>query len=87
MTELKPLNWEWPLTHSERIAELQEALKDESFLLHKDNIQAAIAYHKELDPNALCDPKFVHFQNGQEVEEPDSGCLSYWAEVGNSPAL
>ena len=82
-------DWKWPLTHNERIAELEEILRDDHHEPSWENIRAAIEFHRKFDGEALCDahPQ-VRFQNGQQLKDGEwptlqSGQwqLNYWVEV------
>ena len=82
-------DWKWPLTHNERIAELEEILRDDHHEPSWENIRAAIEFHRKFDGEAICDahPQ-VRFQNGQQLKDGEwptlqSGQwqLKYWVEV------
>ncbi len=82
-------DWKWPLTHNERVAELEEILRDDHHEPSWENIRAAIEFHRKFDGEALCDahPQ-VRFQNGQQLKDGEwptlqSGQwqLKYWVEV------
>ncbi|KAK2797709.1 hypothetical protein FQN51_008288 [Onygenales sp. PD_10] len=65
-----PPRFKWPLTHAERIAELEEILANDDIptLYYKDskNIKAAIEYHKGFkDQNELCEPSLLKFSDGK----------------------
>ncbi|KAK2739243.1 hypothetical protein FQN55_009523 [Onygenales sp. PD_40] len=65
-----PPRFNWPLTHAERIAELEEILANDDIptLYYKDskNIKAAIEYHKGFkDQNELCEPSLLKFSDGK----------------------
>lgn len=61
--------WKWPLTHEERIKELEAVLLDERWERQVNDIKAAIEYHKEFDGNALCESDMINFHNGRRLEE------------------
>ncbi|KAK2805254.1 hypothetical protein FQN50_006279 [Emmonsiellopsis sp. PD_5] len=79
-----PLKSKWPLTHAERIAELEEILeKDLPTLDYKDdkNIKAAIEYHKGFkDQNELCEPTLLQFSDGK-IDMEDSDDPHAWYEI------
>lgn len=57
----------WPLTHSERVVELQNALQDPQQFRFHENIRAAIEYHQRFNQQELCSPQLIYFQNGRQV--------------------
>jgi len=75
-------NWKWPLTHKERIAELEPLLSDEHWEHNWVNINAAVEWHKEFPRDTLCEYTLVNFQHGRQVE--DLSRLTdgtFWTEV------
>jgi hypothetical protein len=78
------LGGNWPLTHEERIKELEAILLDELWQVQLDDIKAAINYHKELDGKAICKWGSVSFYNGRRPEggEYPPGQPT-WIEVSN----
>jgi len=48
------VNWKWPVTHSERIVELQELLTTDYWKRNHENIRAAIEYHRGLPGGEFC---------------------------------
>jgi len=80
-----PNEWKWPLTHRERIEELEGVLRDESWEPNFENIKAAIEYHKGFDLDTICDRDDVFFQHGRRLESLHEMTIgACWAEVGNS---
>ncbi|KAN0067981.1 hypothetical protein V8E54_013909 [Elaphomyces granulatus] len=81
---LRPLpESHWPLTHAERIRELESLLNDERFSSTVRNIRAAIRHHRSFDQNALCGDGPVYFQNGRVLERNEIVILPYepfWME-------
>jgi hypothetical protein len=72
------LQWKWPLTHSERIVELQELLTMEYWRSNHENIRAAIEYHRGFPSGELCSKEWVSFCDGEMSDK----CLPpFWAEV------
>lgn len=80
-----PWNFEakWPLTHAERIKELEELSKHYEKTAQKENIRAARLYHAQFPPDEVVPEKLIFFQDGKQVEETeikvDGGVV--WDEV------
>ncbi|KAJ9251186.1 hypothetical protein DTO207G8_5537 [Paecilomyces variotii] len=68
-----PWNFEakWPLTHAERIKELEELSKDYEKTAQKENIRAARLYHAQFPPDEVVPEKLIFFQDGKQVEETE----------------
>ena len=73
-------DWQWPLTHSARIAELERVLTTEYGNYHRQNLQAAIKYHRGLPADELCSKDLVFFHDGKIVSMEEC-VLPYWQEV------
>lgn len=80
LKELPPPKW--PVTHSERIHELEDHLPDPSLYLSQENILGAIRYHQSFDPNEWCSREPVYFQNGKQNEAKE-WCGLTWMEVSH----
>jgi hypothetical protein len=76
------VQWKWPLTHSERITELEDYIRDDTHQIHTANVHAAINYHKTFPPNDICSTAEVKFQKGLLVEKLDLSGPA-WFEVSN----
>lgn len=77
-------HWKWPLTHKERIEELEDILKDDRLDICYPNVKAAIRYHQGFDENAECDHTLVYFQDGRQLESHEflnRKGQSSWVEV------
>jgi hypothetical protein len=59
--------WKWPLTHAERILELERFVMT-AHVDQRENIEAAIEYHRGFPASGLCSPVPVYFINGERVE-------------------
>ena len=70
--------WKWPLTHSERVVELEELLTMDYYKPNHENIRAAIEYHRGFPSNELCSAEFVNFCDGERSEVQAPPC---WPEV------
>lgn len=77
----KATEFKWPLTHGERVVELQDALQDPRFFRFHENIRAAIEYHQRFNQQELCSPQLIYFQNGRIVPENERGGAVCWMEV------
>jgi hypothetical protein len=75
------LNWKWPLTHSERIMELQELLTMDYYKRNHENIQAAIEYHRGFPAGEFCSDNRVYFMDGRKLDEEEDPLPPMWAEV------
>jgi hypothetical protein len=73
-------DWQWPLTHSARIAELERVLTTEYGNYHRQNLQAAIEYHRGLPADELCSDDLVFFHDGKIVSVEECS-LPFWQEV------
>jgi hypothetical protein len=72
--------WKWPLTHAERIVELQELLTTRYWTLQYPNIQGAIDYHSGFPADELCSRERTHFTDGKLVPREDIK-FPFWMEV------
>lgn len=74
----------WPITHRERIQELEDYFPDPRFTYLAHNIRAAIEWHRSFDLDAYCSREKVWFVKGKLFDgEPtwdDDGGDS-WVEV------
>jgi hypothetical protein len=75
------LNWKWPVTHSERIVELQELLTMDYYEKNHKNIQAAIEYHRGLSGGEFCSDGRVYFMDGRKLDDEEDPLAPYWVEV------
>jgi len=88
-----PSQPEWLLSHGERIKELKLLLKNPKFKYDKENIQAAIRYHKTFKPEEQCGSKKAFFKHGSQVNEEEfkhpqeCKCIGGWAEVSGRLTL
>lgn len=74
------LHWKWPLTHSERIIELEDLLTRDYFKKNHENIRAAIDYHREFPADQLSSDELVDFMDGKKVDF--AACYPpFWSEV------
>lgn len=87
VTKEPPSQPKWSLSHGERIKELRSLLKDSNLKYDKENIQAAIKYHKTFKPEEQCGSKKAFFKHGSQVDEEEfkhpqaCNCIGGWAEV------
>jgi hypothetical protein len=72
--------WKWPLTHAERIVELQELLTTRYWALQYPNIQGAIDYHRGFPADELCSRERTCFTDGKLVPREDIK-FPFWMEV------
>jgi len=82
-------HWKWPLTHKERIEELEAILKDDRLDICFPDVKAAIRYHQEFDENTECDHTLVYFQDGRQLESREflnPKGQSSWVEVRIRPS-
>ena len=70
----------WPLTHGERVVELQNVLQDPQKAIFHENIRAAIKYHPGFGQQELCSEQLIYFQNGRQVSEDERDGIC-WMEV------
>jgi len=61
----------WPITHAERIQDLESMLNDKRYSSTADSIRAALEYNKLFNQNALCEDEPVYFQNGRRLEKDE----------------
>ncbi|ODM22279.1 hypothetical protein SI65_03125 [Aspergillus cristatus] len=86
VTKEPPSQPKWSLSHGERIKELRSLLKDPKLKYDKENIQAAIKYHKTFKPEEQCGSKKAFFKHGSQVDEGEfkhpqaCNCIGGWAE-------
>jgi hypothetical protein len=75
----------WPVTHGERLAELNELSVHYEKTLQKDNIVAAKNWHAQFPPDKIVPNQVVWFLGGQKVEgsEIPQGEGMVWVEVGD----
>jgi hypothetical protein len=78
------VHWKWPLTHSERIIELQELLTFEYWRPNHENIRAAIEYHRGFPGGELCSNEEVYFCDGKRS---DTFWPPFWTEVKYSSCM
>lgn len=69
-----------PITHSQRIEELRKFREDRWLKRFAIDIDAAIDWHAQFPPNALCSRKIVNFQDGKKVDKLDNS-KPVWSEV------
>ena len=87
--ELPPLPaWKWPLTHQERICELEAYIQDNEntpFKIRIENVKAAIEYHKTFPKDEYCSVAFTYFQSGEIRQKKDLTVAEepHWREVSN----
>ena len=81
LSDSKATGFKWPLTHGERVVELQNALQDPRLFRFHENIRAAIEYHQRFNQQELCSPQSMYFQNGRQVPEDKRGDAICWLEV------
>jgi hypothetical protein len=79
----------WPVTHGERLAELNQLSSHYEKTLQKDNIVAAKNWHAQFPPDEVVPNQVVWFQDGQKVDgsEIPEGEGMVWCEVGVSSPL
>lgn len=70
----------WPLTHKERIDELQGYLEDASQFRYHLDISAAIDFHRAFNGDDLCTLEPVYFHQGRQVDANERSGLC-WMEV------
>lgn len=70
----------WPLTHKERIDELQAYLEDPSQFRYYRDISAAIDFRRTFNGNDLCSLDPVYFHEGRQVDANECSGLC-WMEV------
>ena len=75
------LDWKWPVTHSERIVELQELLTMDYWKRNHENIRAAIEYHRGLPGGEFCSNNRVYFMDGRKLDEEEDALPPFWIEV------
>ena len=72
----------WPLTHEERIAELERYYHDPRLHSQQVNILAAINYHRQYPSTSLCSRKATTFSGGRVIPHLDDwdGKSPLWRE-------
>ena len=75
------VNWKWPVTHSERIVELQELLTMDYWKKNHENIRAAIENHRGLPGGEFCSNDEVCFMGGRKLDEEEHAHPPFWVEV------
>jgi hypothetical protein len=73
------LKWKWPLTHPERISELEVLLNVRDFETQYENIRAAIARRCSFPVNETCSSDVTYFSARNIVAFKDLG-FPCWAE-------
>ncbi|KAN0075061.1 hypothetical protein V8E54_007672 [Elaphomyces granulatus] len=68
-----------PITHSQRIEELRKFREDRWLKRFAIDIDAAIDWHAQFPPKALCSRKIVNFQDGKKVDKLDNS-KPVWSE-------
>ncbi|KAJ9272035.1 hypothetical protein DTO212C5_1798 [Paecilomyces variotii] len=61
----------WPLTHAERITELDELSRYYDKTHHKDNIRAAKEYHARFPPTDLVPAQTIWFRDGKQATKAE----------------
>lgn len=73
----------WPLTHAERITELDELSRYYDKTHHKDNIRAAKEYHARFPPTDLVPAQTIWFRDGKQATKAEINLKGgvIWSEV------
>lgn len=73
----------WPLTHRERIYELDLMCKEFEGTPQVENIHAAKAWHSQFPLDEYVPDKMVSFQKGKKIEESELKAGLVWSEVND----
>lgn len=73
----------WPLSHSERISELEEQLPFYANTNQAKNIIAAIKYHSQYSGEDMVSSEIITFVDGKRIDEAnlDANEGTTWFEV------
>jgi hypothetical protein len=77
---LPVLNWKWPVSHVERIQELELLLQEPSFEKQHANIRTAIEWHRTMPPDEHCSREYTYFCGGSKVDRKETRGLISWCE-------
>src|SRR6202000_2155729 len=73
-------NWKWPVSHVERIQELEILLQEAFFEKQYANIRAAFEWHRTMPPDEQCSKESTYFRQGRKVDQKEAGGLFFSSE-------